>query len=304
MNPNLIIILGPTASGKTKLATGIAAALKTEIISADSRQVYRNMDIGTGKDLDEYTVNGYHIPYHLIDIVPAGERYHIHRFKTDFFAAFQQVQQRGKTPVLCGGTGLYIDAILHNFDYTGIPVNENLRAQYAGLNKTALDQLFDRLPPHPSLQNVDRSTAKRLVRGIEIATYLQEHKYTPAPQPEINPIIFGTSLPLEKRRENIENRLGYRLKHGLIEEVETLLLTLDKEQLFYYGLEYKLVTLYLTGALTYEQMVQQLLIGIQQYAKRQMTWFRKMERAGKNIHWIDTTHGVNTQTIDRVLAFL
>lgn len=297
MHPNLIVILGPTASGKTKLAAGVAAQLQTEIISADSRQVYRQMDIGTGKDLNEFTVNGYHVPYHLIDIVPAGERYHIHQFKSDFFAIFQQIQASGKTPILCGGTGLYIDSVLSNFDYTGVPVNETIRIQYQGLDKPQLEKTFNNLPAHPHKQRVDTSTAKRLIRGIEIITYLLEHEYTPVPQPEVRPIIFGTYLPLEQRRKNIELRLESRLKNGLIDEVKTLLQTLSKEQLFYYGLEYKLITQFLVGELSYEQMQHHLLIGIQQYAKRQMTYFRKMERDGKTIHWIDATQSLEAQLL-------
>jgi tRNA dimethylallyltransferase len=301
MIPNLIVILGPTASGKTKLATGIAAALRSEIISADSRQVYQHMDIGTGKDLNEYNVNGYQVPHHLIDMIPAGERYHIHQFKSDFFTAFEHIQQLGKLPILCGGSGLYIDAILSNLDYTGIPVNENIRAQLQGLSKPELEKLFDQLPPHPYKQRVDRSTAKRLLRGIEIISYVNEQAYTPTPRPEIKPIIFGTYLPLEQRRKNIEKRLVFRLENGLVDEVQTLLQTLSKEQLFYYGLEYKFVTRFLVGELSYESMQQQLLIAIQQYAKRQMTYFRKMERDGKHIHWIDTSDGISSREIEPIL---
>jgi tRNA dimethylallyltransferase len=287
MNPNLIVILGPTASGKTKLAAGIAAALRTEIISADSRQVYQQMDIGTGKDLDEFTVNGYHIPHHLIDIIPAGERYHIHQFTTDFFAAFNHVQSLNKTPILCGGTGLYMDAILSNYEYTSVPINEDLRVQLQTHTKPELEKLFSALAAHPYKKNVDTSTTKRLIRGIEIITYLHQHSFTPTPFPKVNPIIFGTHVSVEKRRANIKKRLLDRLQNGLVEEVENLLKTISKEQLVYYGLEYKFVTLFLTGVLSYEHMQQQLLVAIQQYAKRQMTYFRKMERDGKHIIWID-----------------
>ncbi len=304
MQPNLIIILGPTASGKTKLATGIAAAIKTEIISADSRQVYRGMDIGTGKDLNEYSVNGYDIPYHLIDIVPAGERYHIDRFKKDFFDVFEQIIAKGKIPVLCGGTGLYIDALLGNFEYTAVPVNTQLRAQLVDLPKTELERLFSQLPDHPYKQKVDTSTAKRLIRGIEIVTYLNEHSFVPDEKPAIEPVIIGTAVSVEIRRKNIEKRLLQRLQNGLIEEVQELRKVLSDEQLIYYGLEYKFITQYLAGELNYETMSERLLVAIQQYAKRQMTYFRKMEKDGKKIFWMDTNAGVTKHTIDTALAHL
>lgn len=295
MQPNLIVILGPTASGKTKLAAHLAHALHTEIISADSRQVYCQMNIGTGKDLNEYTVQNEAVPFHLIDIINAGERYHIHQFTTDFFETFQKISLQHKTPILCGGTGLYIDAVLSNYEYTGIPVNEELRIHLNTLNKPELENIFSELAPHPYKKNVDTSTAKRLIRGVEIITYLHQHSYTPTPFPALRPVIFGTHVSLEKRRANIETRLTERLRNGLIEEVETLLKTVSKEQLVYYGLEYKYVTQYLTGDLSYEQMHRQLLVAIQQFAKRQMTYFRKMERDGKQIFWIDATQTIEAQ---------
>lgn len=297
MQPNLIVILGPTASGKTKLAAGVAAALQTEVISADSRQVYKQMDIGTGKDLDEFTVNGCKIPYHLIDILPAGERYHIHQFKNDFFDAFRQISLKGKTPILCGGSGLYIDSILNNFEYTGVPVDENLRSRLIHLSKTELTKILNELPFHPYKNTIDTSTTKRLIRGIEIISYLNTNSFTTEQTPEIHPVIFGTSVTVETRRALIEKRLKHRLQNGLIEEVQHLLSTIGKDQLVYYGLEYKLVTLYLTGELGYDEMNQQLLVAIQQYAKRQMTYFRKMERDGKQIHWIDTTQPIDQKLI-------
>jgi tRNA dimethylallyltransferase len=300
MHPNLIVILGPTASGKTKLAVNLAHALNTEVISADSRQVYRQMNIGTGKDLNEYKINETQIPYHLIDILDAGERYHIHQFTKDFFEAFNHIHSLNKMPILCGGTGLYIDAILSNYEYTSVPINEELRDELIKLDKEELKQEFNNLPPHAYKSKVDTSTAKRLIRGIEIITYLQQHSYTPTPFQNIHPIIFGTQISLEKRRANIEKRLAERLKNGMVEEVEMLLKTIPKEQLIYYGLEYKFVTLYLTGELSYMQMQEQLLIAIQQFAKRQMTYFRKMERDGKQIHWIDTDQTLEEQ-IQQVL---
>jgi tRNA dimethylallyltransferase len=295
MHPNLIVILGPTASGKTKLAVNLAHALNTEIISADSRQVYRQMNLGTGKDLNEYKINGTQMPYHLIDILDAGERYHIHQFTKDFFEAFNHIHSLNKMPILCGGTGLYIDAILSNYEYTSVPINEKLRDELIKLDKEELKQEFNNLPSHAYKSKVDTSTTKRLIRGIEIITYLQQHSYTPTPFQNVDPVIFGTQISLEKRRANIEKRLTERLKNGMVEEVEMLLKTIPKEQLIYYGLEYKFVTLYLTGELSYMQMQEQLLIAIQQFAKRQMTYFRKMERDGKQIHWIDTAQTLEEQ---------
>ena len=190
MQPNLIVILGPTASGKTKLATHLAHSLRTEIISADSRQVYRTMNIGTGKDLSEYTIDNTPIPYHLIDIINAGERYHIHQFTKDFFEAFNHIQTLNKIPILCGGTGLYIDAILSNYEYTSVPINEELRVQLNSFSKPELETVFSELHAHLYKNNIDTSTAKRLIRGIEIITYLHQHDYTPTPFQTVNPIIF------------------------------------------------------------------------------------------------------------------
>ena len=298
MQPNLIVILGPTASGKTKLAAHLAHTLNTEIISADSRQVYKQMDIGTGKDLSEYTVNNTSVPFHLIDIINAGERYHIHQFTNDLFEVYNQIYSHNKIPILCGGTGLYIDAILSNYQYTRVPINETMRGKLNSFSKIELATIFTALPFHPHKEKVDTSTTKRLIRGIEIITYLHQHEYTPTTFPEINPIIFGTYTSVEKRRNNIEKRLHYRLQNGMVEEVETLLKSISIEQLEYYGLEYKFVTHYLTGQLSYEAMQQKLLVAIQQYAKRQMTYFRKMERDGKTIHWIDTSNSIDEQLLE------
>lgn len=298
MQPNLIVILGPTATGKTKLAAHLAHTLNTEIISADSRQVYKQMDIGTGKDLSEYTVNNTSVPFHLIDIINAGERYHIHQFTNDFFEAYNQIHSHNKIPILCGGTGLYIDALLSNYQYTSVPINETIRSKLNSFSKTELATMFTELPFHSHKEKIDTSTTKRLIRGIEIITYLNQYDFTPTTFPEINPLIFGTSTSVEKRRNNIEKRLQYRLQNGMVEEVATLLKSISKEQLEYYGLEYKFVTQYLTGQLSYEVMQQKLLVAIQQYAKRQMTYFRKMERDGKTIHWIDTTKTIEEQLLE------
>jgi tRNA dimethylallyltransferase len=295
MQPNLIVILGPTASGKTKLAAHLAHNLNTEIISADSRQVYKQMNIGTGKDLNEYSIDNTSVPFHLIDIINAGERYHIHQFTNDFFEAYNQIHSHNKIPILCGGTGLYIDAIISNYEYTGVPINETMRGRLNSFSKTELATIFTELPFHPHKEKIDTSTTKRLIRGIELITYLNQHDFTPTTFPKINPLIFGTYTSVDKRRNNIEKRLHYRLQNGMVDEVEILLKSISKEQLEYYGLEYKFVTQYLTGQLSFEVMQQKLLVAIHQFAKRQMTYFRKMERDGKTIHWIDTDKTIEKQ---------
>ena len=283
----LIVILGPTACGKTRLATQLAAQVEGEIISADSRQVYRGMNIGTGKDLDEYVVDRKNIPYHLIDICDAGEAYHVHRFQVDFQTAFSDIQSRHHTPILCGGTGLYIESVLKQYQFTGIPVDETLRQQLETLSDEALLTRFNTTSSaYSSL--ADTSTRKRLVRAIEIATYLQTHSFETAPPTPLHYQIFGLDIPVEERRTRITHRLHQRLRSGMIDEVQALLNQgLTPEQLIYYGLEYKFITEYLTGVLTYDTMVERLNVAIHQFAKRQMTFFRKMERDGLTIHWLD-----------------
>lgn len=292
MHP-LIVILGPTACGKTRLATHLAHQLNGAIISADSRQVYRSMDIGTGKDLSEYIIEGKAIPYHLIDILEAGQQYNVHAFQQDFKRAMTTIQAKHQQPILCGGTGLYIEAVLQNHQFTAIPINEALRQQLAHHTDEELQHLFRQIPsPYSPL--ADTSTRKRLIRAIEISTYLHQNPEgdvlnipTLAP-PEA--IIIGLSLPLELRRERITERLYERLRQGMVEEVQNLLNRgLTPEQLIYYGLEYKFITQYLTGELNYQTMVQQLNVAIHQFAKRQMTYFRKMQRDGLHIHWLDAT---------------
>lgn len=286
-NAPLIVILGPTACGKTRLATQLAAQVEGEIISADSRQVYRRMNIGTGKDLDEYVVDGKSIPYHLIDICDAGEAYHVHRFQVDFQAAFSDIQSRHHTPILCGGTGLYIESVLKQYQFTSIPVDETLRQQLETLSDEALLTRFNTTSSaYSSL--ADTSTRKRLVRAIEIATYLQTHSFETTPPTPLHYQIFGLDIPVEERRTRITRRLHQRLQNGMIDEVQALLHQgLTPEQLIYYGLEYKFMTEYLTGVLTYDTMVERLNVAIHQFAKRQMTFFRKMERDGLTIHWLD-----------------
>lgn len=284
---NLLTILGPTACGKTTLAVHAALDLNGEIISADSRQVYRNMDIGTGKDLHEYSFQGKIIPTHLIDIADAGYHYNVYEFQRDFVTAFSDITERGKFPILCGGTGLYLEAVLKGYRMEEVPENPILRKQ---LSNKSLSELTKILQQYKSLHNhTDTDTAKRAIRAIEIAEYYQHH---PTKEQtgylEIRPLIIGLLIDREERRHRISLRLKQRLNEGLVEEVQLLLNRgLSADSLIYYGLEYKYVTLFLTGKLTYQQMETQLEIAIHQFAKRQMTWFRGMERRGILIQWID-----------------
>jgi len=294
LNP-LLVILGPTASGKTRLAAHIAAKINGAILSVDSRQVYRKMDVGTGKDLDEYQVGGKAIPYHLIDILDAGEKYNISLFKKDFQQEYQKIIHQNQVPIACGGTGFYFYALLKSQGYTEIPVNEKLRESLE--DKTNEELRTDLIQLETSyLDLADTSTRKRLIRAIEISTYLIRHPETEkliseASSFEYSPVIFGLNPPSEIRRERISRRLSYRLKNGLIEEVESLLKSgLEPEQLIYYGLEYKYITEYLTSVLTYEEMAKKLETEIHRFSKRQMTFFRKMEKDGIAINWLDHLH--------------
>jgi tRNA dimethylallyltransferase len=287
MKPSFIIILGPTASGKTRLAVSIAQALQGEIISADSRQVFKGMDIGTGKDLNEYLVDGKQVPYHLIDHLEAGSRYQVDAFKEDFYEAYVNVISRANLPILCGGTGMYIHSLLQNHIYTSIPVNPILRESL--LTKTR-EQLQKQLSDYPAemWQHADISTSKRLIRAIEIADYLMHHTQLPVQRPALDPFVIGLTSSVETRRQRIFERLQYRLKNGLIEEVEQLLRNgVTAEMLVFYGLEYKFVTSYLHKEISIDQLQERLFTAICQYAKRQMTFFRKMEKDGVNIHWYD-----------------
>lgn len=300
---DLIVLIGPTASGKTRLAVHLAYALQTEIISADSRQVYRHMNLGTGKDYADYEFNHTRIQTHLIDIIDPGQQYHIDLFRKDFELAYQSIHTQHKIPILCGGTGLYIDAVLSNYTFTSIPVNETLRASLVSLSKDELLNRFQLMPTTEFTKVADTSTAKRLIRAIEINTYLQSHPAPAQLSKQYHPLILGLSLPVEIRRQRIADRLLSRLNQGLVEEVESLLKTVSSEKLIYYGLEYKFITEYLLGLYSYETMVEKLTIAIQQFAKRQMTYFRKMERDGKPIHWIDATQPISNQ-LDEVLSLL
>ena len=299
---NLIVILGPTASGKTALAAHLAKALDGEIISADSRQVYRRMDLGTGKDYADYVVEGQHIPAHLIDIREPGYKYNVYEFQNDFFHVFEDLQKRGKWAILCGGTGLYIEAVLQQYKMIHVPANPALREL---LKDKPLAELEEILSEFRILHNsTDTDTHKRAVRAIEIETYYQSHPEIEVQLPEIRPLLIGVDIERDVRREKITRRLQQRLQEGLVAEVEALLAEgLSAEDLIYYGLEYKFVTQYVTGRLSYDEMVTQLNTAIHQFAKRQMTWFRGMERRGIAINWVDVNQPVK-ERVEKILGLL
>jgi len=284
---NLITILGPTATGKTGLAAHLAAKINGEIISADSRQVYRGMDLGTGKDYADYFVDGVEIPSHLVDIEDAGVHYNVYRFQTDFIRVFSEIQSRGKFPVLCGGSGLYIEAVLKNYRLIEVPPNKELRKE---LEEKSLEELTEILKSlKPKLHNhTDVETDRRAIRAIEIEKYYAENPHFDSTFPEIKSLNIGIDFDRELRRQRITNRLKQRLDEGMLDEVQHLLNSgLTPEQLIYYGLEYKYLTLHLSGELSFDEMFRQLEIAIHQFAKRQMTWFRGMEKRGTKIHWIN-----------------
>ncbi len=287
----LITILGPTASGKTALAAALAFRMGAEIISADSRQVYRGMDIGTGKDLADYVVDGKLVPYHLIDICEPGTKYNLFQYQQDFYDVYQDVLRRDRLPVLCGGTGLYIEAVLKGYHLSPVPQDEVLRERLAGKSLEELTVMLHDLKRQTGshMHNLtDVDTAQRAIRAIEIETYNLRH---PMPEREIPPVpslVVGVGIGRELRREKISSRLRQRLDEGMVEEVKGLLSRgIPAEDLIYYGLEYKYVTEYVVGKRTYDEMFRELEIAIHQFAKRQMTWFRGMERRGFTIHWID-----------------
>ncbi|TAE89798.1 MAG: tRNA (adenosine(37)-N6)-dimethylallyltransferase MiaA [Bacteroidetes bacterium] len=294
--PNLLVILGATAMGKTRLAAYAAYQLGGEVLSADSRQVYKGLDIGTGKDYGDYTVQDFAVPYHLIDLMDAGKTYHVNQFKHDFFTAFKQLQQRSVMPILCGGSGLYIDAVLRNLAYTSIPNNFQLRASVAKLNHNELIAYFNTLPATEFTAKADLTSIKKTIRAIEICDYLNQYEFIPIEYPTLKPVIFGLHSTVEWRSQRILARLHHRLNNGLIEEVQGLLdKGIDAEQLIYYGLEYKFVTQHLLGVMSYQALEELLGRAIIQYAKRQMTYFRKMMRDGHRIHWIDATLSLENQ---------
>lgn len=281
---NLIVILGPTASGKTHKAVALAERLNTEIISADSRQIYRGMDIGTGKDLEEYK----NVPYHLIDICPAGYKYNLFEYLRDYQVARDSILAKGKTPILCGGTGLYVEAVLNGLKLPEVPENKALRAELAGKSLEELTAILERMKKLHNTTDID--TAKRAIRAIEIQQYYHEHpdlKVDTTPHPVENALIIGVEIGREERRERISSRLKSRLDFGMVEEVRNILDSgVSPEDLIYYGLEYKFLTNYIIGQSTYDEMVNGLEIAIHQFAKRQMTWFRGMERRGFHINWL------------------
>jgi len=283
----LLAILGPTASGKTAIAALAAWCLDGEVLSADSRQVYRGMDLGTGKDYGDYEVNGQKVSCHLVDLVEAGYQYNVFEYQRDFLKAYADVTGRGKFPVLCGGSGLYLEAVLKNYKLIQVPVNEDLRQ---ALESRDLDELTEILKSYkPKLHNkTDIDSKKRALRAIEIEDYLKRHPDTDISMPEINSLVVGIKFDQFSRRKRISERLKQRLDQGMAEEVKSLLERgLTPGQLTYYGLEYKYLTLYIQGELSYQEMFSGLETAIHQFAKRQMTWFRRMERQGTVIHWLD-----------------
>jgi len=283
---NLITITGPTAAGKTAFSAHLANEISGEIISADSRQIYRGMDLGTGKDYQDYQVRDQSIPYHLIDIRDAGYRYNVFEFQQDFLRIFNEIRSRNNMPMLVGGTGMYIEAITKGYKLIQVPINESLRKELDEKEQNELIAILNAL--NPKFHNTtDTKHKKRTIRAIEIATYYQDHEEIDTNFPEIHQLVFGVKYDRGTRRKRISERLKARLDSGMIEEVQQLLQNVNAEDLIFYGLEYKYITLYLTGKLTKMQMHQQLEIAIHQFAKRQMTWFRKMEREGIKIHWID-----------------
>ena len=291
----MITILGPTASGKTPLAAALAHEIGGEIISADSRQVYRRMDIGTGKDLADYrhVVDGdaVNIPYHLIDICEPGTKYNLFQYQQDFFDAYQDIRSRGVVPILCGGTGLYIEAVLKGYKLSPVPQNPELRARLEGKTLAELTEMLTALKAQTGTvmhNTTDVDSCQRAIRAIEIETYNLENPVPRRELPPVDSLIIGVNIDREARREKITRRLKARLEEGMIDEVRGLLAEgILADDLIYYGLEYKFVTEYITGQMTYDEMFTRLEIAIHQFAKRQMTWFRGMERRGFTIHWID-----------------
>lgn len=301
-NYELITIIGPTASGKTAFAAALAARLDTEIISGDSRQVYRSMDIGTGKDLADYMVDGKQIPYHLIDICNPGDKYNVFEYQHDFHKAFEEIRKKGKLPILCGGTGMYIESVLRGFKLLDVPQNPALRESLKGKSLAELEQI---LASYKVLHNkTDVDSAQRAIRAIEIEEFYKTEAPDKREYAPINSLIIGVDIDRELRREKISRRLRARLDEGMVDEVRAILATgVKPEDLIYYGLEYKFLTLYIIGQLTYDEMVSQLEIAIHQFAKRQMTWFRGMERRGLHIHWLDATLPTD-EKINNVLALI
>jgi len=303
MQSDIITILGPTASGKTTLAAQLAAKIgEAEIISADSRQVYKGMDIGTGKDLADYTVNGQQIPYHLIDIAEAGEKYNLFQYQQDFWRSYYNIKERNKLPILCGGTGLYIESVLKSYKMVPVPENAALREKLKGFS---LEELTEILKQYKTLHNTtDVDTPQRAIRAIEIQEYYKQNRIQEREFPQLKSLTIGVNIDRDLRRKKITERLHKRLEEeNMVQEVRTLLKKVSPEDLIYYGLEYKYLTLHCIGQLSYDEMVRQLEIAIHQFAKRQMTWFRGMERRGIQIHWIDAMLPME-EKINRILELM
>ncbi len=301
----MLTIIGPTACGKTSFAVRLAKTLDGEIISADSRQVYRRMDIGTGKDLDDYNVDGQHIPYHLIDIAEPGTKYNVYQYQRDFINAYKDIKDRGKLPILCGGTGLYVESVIRGYRMSFVPENKELRDSYEG---KSLQELTEILRSYKTLHNkTDVDTAQRAVRAIEIEEFYRTHPEQECTSEEDEErkrifteiqhsnIVIGLAIDRDIRRQRITRRLRQRLDEGMTDEIRGLINEgIPPQDLIYYGLEYKYLTLHVIGQLSFEEMFRQLEIAIHQFAKRQMTWFRGMERRGIHIHWINALDNTDT----------
>jgi tRNA dimethylallyltransferase len=300
---DLITLLGPTATGKTRLAACLADLIEGEVISADSRQVYRGMDIGTGKDYNDYFVNGRIIPYHLVDIEDPGKHYNVYRFQTDFIKVYNEIISRAKFPVLCGGSGLYLESVLRDYRLIAVPPNIKLRQELKGKSLEELTNILQDLKPE--LHNkTDIETERRALRAIEIAIYYQDNPSFGSQMPEIKSLNIGILFDRETRRKRISERLGQRLHQGMADEVVRLLHSgLTPGQLIYYGLEYKYLTLYVIGEITWDDMFSRLETAIHQFAKRQMTWFRGMQKRGIVINWIDGNLPVEAK-IDKIMGLL
>lgn len=301
-NYNLLVITGPTAMGKTRVAALTASRINGEVISADSRQVYRRMNLGTGKDYDDYLVNGVSVPYHLVDIAEPGSKYNLFEFQRDFIRVYNEIVSGSSFPVVCGGSGMYIDSIVSGYRLAEVPPDINLRRE---LEKKSLEELTEILKSYKKLHNkTDIDTVKRAVRAIEIEKYYQENREMIRDFPALKCLVVGINAGREVRRSRISQRLRQRIENGLIDEVRSLLDEgIDSETLVYYGLEYKYVTLYLTGRIEYEEMYRKLETEIHRFAKRQMTWFRGMERRGIKIHWLDVNDPDDTK-VDYILNLL
>ena len=306
-NQKMITILGPTASGKTSVAAALALRTGGEIISADSRQVYRRMDIGTGKDLADYTIGDVHIPYHLIDIAEPGTKYNLFQYQQDFHTAYNDIRSRGKLPILCGGTGLYIEAVLGGYSLSPVPQNQKLRESLEGKSLDQLTQMLVQLKQKngSNMHNrTDVDTAQRAIRAIEIETYNLEHPTPERQMPPVDSLVIGINIDRELRREKITRRRKTRLEEGMCDEIRSRIDGgVNPDDLIYYGLEYKFVTEYVVGKTSYEEMFRQLEIAIHQFAKRQMTWFRGMERRGYTIHWIDAAQSMG-EKVEAIMSLM